>query len=160
MVSKSRSTSSLSHGAIAGIVIAVVVFLIILAVAAFFLVRRRRTTQPQLEYPSPKISSPIQDYEKISSVAPQLPGPTVTHHSDKDVERAYLESPASATNNQAPVETHRQAAERPMPGGKLARLTGDAQPRSLSDLAPKARIQSLKPAGERRTVPYRPDDFA
>jgi cell division protein FtsN len=160
MVSKSKSTRSLSGGAIAGIVIGVVVFLIVLVAAAFFLVRRRRTTQSQLDYPSPKISSPIQDYEKISPVAPRLPGPAVTHHSDRDVERSYLESPASDANNQAPVDTPRQAAGRPMPGGKLAKLTGDTQPRSLSDMAPKARIQSLKPAGERRTVPYRPDDFA
>ena len=160
MVSKSKSTSSLSGGAIAGIVIGVVVFVIVLVAAAFFVVRRRRTTQPQLSYPSPKISSPIQDYEKISPVAPRLPGPTVTHQSDKDVERAYLESPASGSDNQASVDAPRRAAERSMPGGKLAKLTGDTQPRSLSDMAPKARIQSLKPAGERRTVPYRPDDFA
>jgi cell division protein FtsN len=158
MVSKSKTNSSLSGGAIAGIVVAVVVVLIVLAAAAFFLTRRRRNARSQSTTQLSTMSSPISDYEKISPVAPQLPSPAVERPSDKEVERMYLRSSASIGNAQAPRFS--QEIEPPLPRGKLAKLTGNTPPRSLSDMAPKARIQALKPAGERRTVPYRPDDFA
>lgn len=157
-VMTSKSSSSISSGAIAGIVIAAVVVVLVLAAAAFFLTRRRRNARSQSSTQLPTISSPISNYEKISTNAPQLPNPTVTHMSDKEVERMYLRSSASIGNAQAPKIS--QESGPPMPRGKLAKLTGDTPPRSLNDMAPKARIQGLKPAGERRSVPYRPDDFA
>lgn len=158
MASKARTSSSLSGGAIAGIVIAAVVVVFVLAAAAFYLTRRRQNTRSQSSTQLPTISSPISNYEKISPIAPRLPNPTVTQMSDKEVERMYLRSSASIGNAQAPRFS--QESELPVPRGKLAKMTGDAPPRSLSDTAPKAKIQALKPAAERRTVPYRPDDFA
>lgn len=158
MASKPPKISSLTGGAIAGIVVGAVAILIVLAAATLFLTRRRRNARSPSDTPLPTISSPISDYEKISLVAPQLPKPGAETLSDKEVERMYLRSSASIGNAQAPRIS--QEIEPALPRGKLAKLTGNTPPYSLSDMAPKARIQALKPAGERRTVPYRPDDFA
>lgn len=152
MVSKSKSRSSLTGGAIAGIVIAALVLLILLAAAAFYLVRRRRNTKSPSRASLPTFNSPVQNHGKIAPYAPQLPNPTINHLSDKDVERMYLKSAASVGNDDETPDPFAQATDRPAPRGKLAQLTGE--------IAPRGRIQRLKPADERRTVPYQADDFA
>ena len=159
MVSKHKSKGHLSGGTIAGIVIAAVVVVLLLLAAAFY-VLRRRSSKPPPPTQRPIISSPM-----LQTSAPQLPDSVVSHLSDNDVERMYLKDFANRPDsfggpndrNSRTIITSGGRPDKPSSRGKLAALTGDSSPQAA---APKGRIQGLKPADERRSVPYRPGDFA
>jgi hypothetical protein len=160
MVSKHKSKGHLSGGAIAGIVIAIVAVVLLILAAAFYVLRRRRYSNAQSSAQRPVISSPM-----LQTSAPQLPNPAVSRFSDNDVERMYLKDFKNSSDsfggpndrNSRTIITSGDRPDQAAPRGKLAALTGESSPQRA---APKGRIKGLKPADERRSVPYRPGDFA
>jgi hypothetical protein len=151
----------LSAGAIAGLVVGIVAVVVIFIAGIFLYYRRRTTVKSPSHAELTTTNSPIQQHEKIQSTAPQLPNPTLNHLSHKEVERMYLKDSADVGDRKPGTpDTFGSAKDLVRPTGKLAQLTGEMGSQPSSRIAPKGRIQGLKPADERRSVPYRPGDFA
>lgn len=154
-MTESHPRTHLSGGAIAGIVVAVVVLVSFLIAAAFFLDRKIRIAKSRPHTQFPVSSSSVQPHENESTPAPQFPNPTIRHLSDGAVEHVYLRDAASVGNGRLDTQDMFGGANgRSAMTGKLARLTGDIPQTSIG------RTHGFKPADERRSVPYGPQDFA